>query len=314
MDARAEGITNLTVHRSLDRRAEISITPMTAHVSTTQADDEGPRPEQYQRAARVIAAADGLLIAAGAGMGVDSGLPDFRGAAGFWAAYPALKRAGLQFSEIARLGAFTHDPMLAWGFYGHRLGLYRSTVPHAGFGLLNSIGKRLERGVFVFTSNVDGAFQKAGFPADRVVECHGSIHHLQCTENCTDSIWSAKDFIPHIDHGECRLLSTLPLCARCGAVARPNILMFSDWGWIARRTELQQARLDHWLRQVKRLAVVEIGAGISIPTVRHFAESLGRGVIRINPLPDGETNSDEIFLHTTALKGIRGIVSRLCRD
>ena len=32
----------------------------------------------------------GLLIGAGAGMGVDSGLPDFRGKDGFWRAYPPL--------------------------------------------------------------------------------------------------------------------------------------------------------------------------------------------------------------------------------
>lgn len=37
----------------------------------------------YQRAAESILAADGLLIGAGAGMGVDSGLPDFRGPQGF---------------------------------------------------------------------------------------------------------------------------------------------------------------------------------------------------------------------------------------
>ena len=29
-----------------------------------------------------------LLVAAGAGMGVDSGLPDFRGKEGFWNVYP----------------------------------------------------------------------------------------------------------------------------------------------------------------------------------------------------------------------------------
>ena len=26
----------------------------------------------------------------------------------------------------------------------------------------------------------DGQFQRAGFPDDSIVECHGSIHHLQC--------------------------------------------------------------------------------------------------------------------------------------
>ena len=46
-----------------------------------------------QQAAAWLRAADGLLITAGAGMGIDSGLPDFRGPGGFWAAYPALGRA-----------------------------------------------------------------------------------------------------------------------------------------------------------------------------------------------------------------------------
>ncbi len=43
-------------------------------------------------AAKLISAADGLMITAGAGMGVDSGLPDFSGDDGFWRAYPALGR------------------------------------------------------------------------------------------------------------------------------------------------------------------------------------------------------------------------------
>lgn len=88
------------------------------------------------RAAACLRAADALLITAGAGMGVDSGLPDFRGNQGFWQAYPALGQAGLAFSAIANPQAFKTDPALAWGFYGHRLKLYRETVPHAGFALL----------------------------------------------------------------------------------------------------------------------------------------------------------------------------------
>ena len=39
---------------------------------------------QISRAAQAIERADALLICAGAGMGVDSGLPDFRGPKGFW--------------------------------------------------------------------------------------------------------------------------------------------------------------------------------------------------------------------------------------
>jgi NAD-dependent SIR2 family protein deacetylase len=128
-----------------------------------------------------IHAADALLITAGAGMGVDSGLPDFRGKEGFWKAYPVVAKLGLSFGQMANPAWFERDPNLAWAFYGHRLHLYRDTAPHTGFACLRDIGQKKKHGCFVFTSNVDGHFQKAGFHSDRIVECHGSIHHLQCS-------------------------------------------------------------------------------------------------------------------------------------
>jgi NAD-dependent SIR2 family protein deacetylase len=47
-----------------------------------------PSEEKLPHAAVALAEADGLLIGAGAGMGVDSDLPDFRGKEGFWRADP----------------------------------------------------------------------------------------------------------------------------------------------------------------------------------------------------------------------------------
>src|SRR5215218_7251374 len=111
---------------------------------------------ELQLAAALIAEAEALLVCAGAGMGVDSGLPDFRGPKGFWRAYPPYRALGLRFEELADPVHFDADPELAWGFYGHRLALYRGTVPHAGFGVLLRWAQ--ERPTFVFTSNVDGQF------------------------------------------------------------------------------------------------------------------------------------------------------------
>jgi NAD-dependent SIR2 family protein deacetylase len=34
---------------------------------------------------------------------------------------------------------FESNPKLAWAFYGHRLNLYRKTVPHEGFTLLKEL-------------------------------------------------------------------------------------------------------------------------------------------------------------------------------
>ncbi len=274
----------------------------------------------YRRCAELIAQADGLLITAGAGIGVDSGLPDFRGTQGFWGAYPALGRARIAFEQIANPAAFERRPRLAWGFYGHRLQLYRQTVPHPGFALLRRIGDRLAQGSFVFTSNVDGQFQKAGFPDDRISECHGSIHHLQCSagcEPCGRGIWPADDFAPEIDEEECLLTGELPLCPRCRKIARPNILMFGDWGWLGQRSDAQEERLQGWLRRVDRLLVIEVGAGTHIPTVRLLGERLAGALIRINPreaqLPTGKNGKGEhgVAIAAGALEALRAIAASL---
>jgi NAD-dependent SIR2 family protein deacetylase len=235
------------------------------------------------RAAALLRAADGLLIGAGAGMGVDSGLPDFRGDHGFWRAYPPLAGLGIRFVEIANPRTFDTHPELAWGFYGHRLALYRDTVPHAGFGILRDLGARLPHGAFVFTSNVDGQFQRAGFGDDRIVECHGSIHHMQCTRPCTEAIWPADAVDPVIDPATCLMAPPLPHCPHCGRLARPNILMFGDGRWLDARTEAQYARFARWRARVGNLAVVELGAGTDVPSVRHMCEAQRAPLVRINP-------------------------------
>lgn len=229
-----------------------------------------------------IEQADALLICAGAGMGVDSGLPAFRGSGGFWEAYPALESAQIDFESIANPHAFARWPRLAWGFYGHRLLQYRNTRPHAGFGVLKRIAGRLDNGSFIFTSNVDGQFQCAGFDPDSICECHGSLHHLQCSQPCGASVWSADEFIPEVDELACRLIGPLPRCESCGALARPNVLMFGDADWIMQRSRAQHRRLEAWLGAVQAPVVIELGAGTHVPTVRWVAESLGRPLIRIN--------------------------------
>jgi len=232
-----------------------------------------------QAAARAIAQATALVITAGAGMGVDSGLPDFRGNQGFWNAYPPYRHLGLSFIDMANPRWFVQDPALAWGFYGHRLMLYRATVPHSGFALLRQWAETMRDGFRVFTSNVDGQFQKAGFDESCIEECHGSIHHLQCTSDCGIGIFDAAPFDVDVDQQTFRARDPLPACPRCGALARPNVLMFGDWQWDASRSALQEQAFSRWAahaltRPDGRLVVVECGAGLAIPTVRRFGESL----------------------------------------
>jgi NAD-dependent SIR2 family protein deacetylase len=236
-----------------------------------------------QEAAAVLAAADAVIATAGAGIGVDSGLPDFRGDQGFWRAYPPYAGLGLSFVRLADPSLFHRDPELAWGFYGHRRALYRRTRPHAGFAVLRELAG------FVFTSNVDGQFQAAGFDPDRILECHGSLWWEQCLRGCGAASFPAADEDVVVDEATMRATGPLPCCPGCGGLARPNVLMFGDADWDERRQVEQERRLRAHLARVAgpRLVVLEVGAGTAVPTVRWFGRSLveraGARLVRINP-------------------------------
>jgi NAD-dependent SIR2 family protein deacetylase len=279
---------------------------------------ESTTASAIQSAARLIAAADGLLIAAGAGMGVDSGLPDFRGTQGFWRAYPPYARLGLDFASMANPEWFASDPPFAWGFYGHRLNLYRRTEPHAGFEILKRWSTTMRQGAFVVTSNVDGHFQRAGFDRRRIAEVHGSIHAMQCTRRCGAGIFAADVYQVDVDETTFRAGAPLPACPGCGALARPNILMFGDFDWDGSQSADQTDRLSAWLAPLSasgaRLAIVECGAGRAVPTIRRFCERTAhpvhRTLVRINPR-EPDVPSGNVSIPLGALEALRSIDSLL---
>jgi NAD-dependent SIR2 family protein deacetylase len=270
--------------------------------------------ETFRKAAAAIRNARALVITAGAGMGVDSGLPDFRGPEGFWNAYPMYRRLGIDFVGAANPAHFERDPAFGWGFYGHRTNLYRQTLPHAGFRLLREWAEHYDLDCFVVTSNVDGQFQKVGFAEEQVLEVHGSIHHLQCLIPCSAAIWANQEEIP-VDFATMRARH-IPLCPHCGGTARPNILMFGDYSWLPGRSHGQEMRFDLFREQHRDepQVVIEMGAGTAIPTIRHLSERLGSRagttVIRINPR-EPWIGGGHLALPCGALEGLQQVAEVL---
>ena len=97
--------------------------------------------------------------------------------------------------------------------------------------------------------------------------------------------------------------------------------MFGDWSWSAQRTDRQQQLFEEWMKGLGRssakLAVVEVGAGTAIATVRYTSERvanrLGGRLIRINPresaVPDGH-----IGLPVSALDGIGRLIATMATE
>ena len=255
-------------------------------------------PTIFSDAARLIEQADALLICAGAGMGFDSTLPDFRDSNEFWEAYPVLKKENLTFSDLADPEVFDKNSPRAWGFYDYQYKLFSQRTPHDGYQILKRWSSLKNNPSFIYTSNVDGHFQKAGFNEEQIFECNGSINFLQCSRQfgppCR-KIWPAEEssnlkFL-NIDTEKLVAQPQLPLCPCCHAVARPNTLMFNDYWCLSERVDAQEVRFQQWKdsldtsasRLKQKILVIEIGAGTEIPTVRHLAESMNTDIIRINP-------------------------------
>ena len=110
----------------------------------------------------------------------------------------------------------------------------------------------------------------------------------------------------------------MPVCLRCGGLARPNILMFEDRNWLEARSDTQQQAQQRWLAQLhseSKVVLVEIGAGTAIPSVRNFSqymsEQYGARIIRINPREPEVANSWDIAIASGALDALVGIDAAL---
>ncbi|CAK9110382.1 NAD-dependent protein deacylase (Regulatory protein SIR2 homolog) [Durusdinium trenchii] len=212
---------------------------------------------QLQRAAMMLQECEVLLVLVGAGMGVDSGLSTFRAKDGSYTKE--------EYMDLARHQSFREDIEKAWRWHGAMLETFRQTPPHAGYGKLLELCRRAD--FFVCTSNIDGAFLRAGFPPERLFEAHGSVHMWQCCDpkcNRAHPPWPAQATME------------LPQCRHCEDYARPNVAFFDDDLGSNARTfnpkyiEPQRARFHRWLASLagRQVCVLEIGCGSSEHSLR----------------------------------------------
>ena len=149
----------------------------------------------------------------GAGISTDSGIPDFRGPNGLWTRDPAAER-------LSTYQAYIADPALRRRSWQARLAHPAwSAAPNAAHTALAALGRALD--TWVLTQNIDGLHQRAGTPADRVLELHGTMHRVACV-SCGDrtEMTSALDRV--------RAGEVDPPCEQCGGVLKSATVMFGQ--------------------------------------------------------------------------------------
>ncbi|MFL0805555.1 MAG: NAD-dependent protein deacylase [Agarilytica sp.] len=151
-----------------------------------------------------------IVVLTGAGVSVASGLKTYRGKNG------SETNTNIQYSGHA--DRLQDDPAGLWGFYGPLREKISSAAPNAAHAHLAEIEQSLapNQGFCLITQNVDGLHQAAG--SKNVIEIHGNLNRSRCsdprceTESFTDNSYQKE----------------LPLCAKCGAIFRPDIVLFGE--------------------------------------------------------------------------------------
>lgn len=225
-----------------------------------------------------------VLVTSGAGMSVGSGLGTFRGVnAGAWEGMAAFNANGPDgrrrvhsFCDVTTPLFLEQHPDWGFAFWKWRHDLYAATEPHEGYFALHRMLKGKE--ARYITSNIDGLWSKLGVD---VWEMHGSVMRNQCSQGCGAPVWDAADDYARLQVDGFRARpETFPRCPGCNALARPNIRMFSDYGFD--HSVVDATRVEHQGADL----VIEIGCGKGVPTLRLMGEQLveetGATLIRIS--------------------------------
>jgi len=174
---------------------------------------------EVERARRLVAGAERIVVLTGAGISAESGVPTFRGAGGLWKSYRP--------EELATPEAFARDPRLVWEWYAWRRGLVANCAPNAGHLALAHLAFTHGSTTLV-TQNVDGLHHRAAeevageedprkaFP----LEVHGAIHRDRCSR-CGRRSPGRLDV-------DASTAETLPRCVECGGMLRPDVVWFGE--------------------------------------------------------------------------------------
>lgn len=219
--------------------------------------------DDIHRVAKLLNQAHRLLFITGAGMSADSGLPTYRGVGGLYDR--GLTPEGLTIEHALSGEIFATRPAVSWKYIAQLEAVCRRAQHNRGHTLIADLGRTKD--VCVLTQNVDGFHEAAG--STNVIAMHGDLHNLICTR-CLHR-WRVTDYED---------LSLPPECDECGALVRPDVVLFGEM--------LPQDRVDHLYDELARGfdLVLSVGTTSVFPYIAGpVVEAAHRGVptVEINP-------------------------------
>lgn len=233
------------------------------------------------QAAEIIYKSKLTLALTGAGISVESGIPDFRSAEGLWSRYDP--------EEYATITAFRENPEKIWNMLREMEELVDQAKPndaHLGMGELENLGFLH----CIITQNIDNLHQAGG--AKNVIEYHGNSSSLSC-------LWCGNKYTMEEKRSE-----SPPTC-ECLKILKPDVIFFGEAipvDALNRSFQLAGA--------AQALMVVGTSAAVSpANTIPVVAKQNGAKIIEINKERTHLTDSvTDVFLQGGAGEIIKTLV------
>ena len=163
-----------------------------------------------QKAKELVINASKISAFTGAGISVDSGIPDFRSEGGLWKRFDPL--------EYATRESFMRDPTKFWTMGKELAETIVKAKPnnaHSALAKLEEQGKLTG----VITLNIDNLHQSAG--SKKVVELHGNYLCAHCIE-CNE------EYFGRAVHESVALGEIPPKCEKCGGILKSDAILFGE--------------------------------------------------------------------------------------
>ncbi len=164
----------------------------------------GKLEELIEAASEAIINSTLTLALTGAGISVESGIPDFRSAGGLWSKFDP--------AEYATIEAFRSDPEKVWKMLTEMdkvVSAARPNPAHIALGELERMGYLH----YIITQNIDNLHQEGG--SRNVIEYHGNSSTLSC-------LWCGKNYRASDKR------DTIPPRCDCGKILKPDVVFFGE--------------------------------------------------------------------------------------
>lgn len=215
-----------------------------------------------------IAAADAIVIGAGAGLSTSAGF-DYSG-----------ERFEKYFADFHKKYGITD--MYSGGFYPFEIlneywawwsrhilvNRYNAPVGKPYSDLLKAVS---DKDYFVLTTNVDHRFQLAGFDKKRLFYTQGDYGLWQCSEPCCNETFDNENAVRTMVKEQCNMKISdelIPRCPHCGKPMAMNLRrddsFVQDEGWYT-----AAERYEEFIRRHRNLHILflELGVGFNTPGI-----------------------------------------------